>query len=114
MNIDRRYVEVLAYKTPRKNKGGGAIATIGFLLILVGGIAGMSGRWFIGMGLAVLGFSMMAVITWRLKKTTEKFHQEFMEYFDKSQVCPKCGKGEFMPYPEDEKSESRTDEAKPA
>lgn len=94
MNIDKRYVELLADAVPKKpSKKFGRLSGLGYITLVVGGLIflkvglyslGLMGIGMIGIGIATVGQN----------KVEKKARQEFMDYFNKNGALP--------PFPEPE------------
>jgi len=90
--IDRRYIELMAATVPRKpDKKQRNLGIIGFILVLIGGIAELTGRIYgfgiMGAGGVAVGVSLL--FNMRLSKRARK---EFLDYYDRT--------GELPPWPE--------------
>lgn len=88
MNIDKRYIELLAGAVPAKYpKWIKYAAIMGFLVILVGGVIFMGGKLYgfavVWLGAVICGFSIV-----KQNKVLKSHRQAFMEYYERHEALP--------------------------
>jgi len=96
MNIDKRYIELLAKVAPpaKENKRLTRFYVLSFLAVMVGGLLVVSG-YYIGFIIGPLGVVGMILVLIKKSKEDKMNRRAFLEYYDK--------KHEFPPWPEDAK-----------
>ena len=99
--IDRRYIELMASTVPRKpDKRQRNIGIIGFVLVLIGGVAELTGRMYgfgiMGAGGVVIGISLLLN-----SRASKRARQEFLDYYDST--------GDLPPWPEGINETSKPD-----
>jgi hypothetical protein len=94
MNIDKRYLELLAKCTPYQgNKILPRVATLGYIMLILGLMLAMADKLF-GVGIAGAGVLITGSMMVLKEKEKVKARKNFIEYFEQ--------KNELPPWPESE------------
>ena len=95
MNIDKRYVEILANNTPRaRSKKNARLAVGGFLVMMAGMVFYAAGNLY-GLAIMAVGFLLIVISMVKQKKIQNEARKEFMGYYEKNGTLP--------PFPEEGK-----------
>jgi len=99
MNIDKRYVELLADAAPNnllpRNKWWKRLSSLGFLIFAIGALLFLSGK-ILGIGISGAGFILIGFSAIKKRQEDRKLFKAFVEYYEKNNALP--------PWPEDEKA----------
>jgi hypothetical protein len=95
MNIDKRYMEVLADHAPAKrNRWWPRLAYMAYFFFIIGAFLAYS-KYTTGYILAIASLVLMIIAILRKNKDENKIREEFIKYYDKNGALP--------PWPEDVK-----------
>jgi hypothetical protein len=95
MNIDKRYVELLATVAPgKRNRWWYRLAYMAYFFFIIGAFLAFS-KYGAGYGLSIASLVLLVIAIIRKNKDEKKVVEEFVKYYEKN--------GAFPPWPDDVK-----------
>lgn len=91
MDIDKRYIEILAWQAPntlvRRNKWLVRFAIWGVIIMVVGMFIALAGHSY-GIGISAAGALLMGIGGFYRGKENKKVKQAFLDYYEKNNALP--------------------------